>query len=130
MTGTMNESRISTALGILDAVEDILTVKRVFGDPYQLDGVTLIPVASLRGGGGGGGGGGEGSDPASHGTGSGAGMGFGVLARPLGVNVKDTNVQWGPAIDVMRLALGCQFAAVVALLTFGRIRTHRRRAHD
>jgi uncharacterized spore protein YtfJ len=125
----MNESRISNALGKLDAVKDILTVKRVFGDPYQLDGVTLIPVASLRGGGGGGGG--EGSDPASHGTGSGAGVGFGVQARPIGVYaVKDANVQWRPAIDVMRLAVGCQFVAVVALFTFGRIKTHRRRAHN
>jgi uncharacterized spore protein YtfJ len=128
MTATMNESRISAALEKLDAVKDVLTVKRVFGDPYQLDGVTLVPVATLRGGGGGGGG--EGSDPASQGTGSGAGMGFGVNARPLGVYaVKDANVQWRPAIDVMRLVAGCQFVAVVALFTIGRIRTHRRH-HD
>ena len=124
MTTTMNESRISAALGKLDAVKDILTVKRVFGEPYELDGVTLIPVATLRGGGGGGGG--EGSDPASHGTGSGAGLGFGVQARPLGVYaINDTSVQWRPAIDVMRLAVGCQFVAVVALFTLGRIRTRR-----
>jgi uncharacterized spore protein YtfJ len=32
-----------------------LTVRRVFGDPYEVDGVTVIPAAVLRGGVGGGG---------------------------------------------------------------------------
>lgn len=35
---------------------DVITVKRVFGDPYEKDGVTIIPAATVQGGGGGGGG--------------------------------------------------------------------------
>ena len=46
----MNESALSNALSKLDVVNDVMTVKRVFGDAYQLDGVTVIPVAAVRGG--------------------------------------------------------------------------------
>ncbi|MDX1450586.1 MAG: sporulation protein, partial [Acidimicrobiia bacterium] len=50
---------------------DMLTVRRVFGEPYERNGVTLIPAAAIRGGGGGGGGeSGDGGD-------TGSGMGFG-----------------------------------------------------
>ena len=31
---------------------DAMSVKRVYGDPYEKDGVMIIPVAKLRGGGG------------------------------------------------------------------------------
>lgn len=126
MTDISNEPGVATALAKLDAVRDVLTVKRVFGDPYEAQGVTVIPVATLRGGGGGGGG--EGSGPDGQGTGSGAGLGFGVHARPVGVfAVKDGAVEWRPAIDVMRLALGCQVVCVVGLFTLGRVLTHRAR---
>lgn len=37
---------------------DAMTVKRVYGDPVQSDGVTLVPAAAVRGGAGGGGEGG------------------------------------------------------------------------
>ena len=47
---------MSSALSKLDAVKDVLTVKRVFGDAYTVDSVTVMPVATVRGGGGGGGG--------------------------------------------------------------------------
>ena len=36
-------------------VRDAMSVKRVFGEPYEQDGVTIIPVAWVAGGGGGGG---------------------------------------------------------------------------
>jgi uncharacterized spore protein YtfJ len=39
----------------LSGVKDVLSVKRVFGEPYEKDGVTIIPVAAFGGGGGGGG---------------------------------------------------------------------------
>lgn len=32
---------------------DAMTVKRVYGDPVQSDGVTLVPAAAVRGGAGG-----------------------------------------------------------------------------
>ena len=106
-----------------------MTVKRVFGDAYELDGVTVIPVASVRGGGGGGGGEGEGMDaegPGPKGSGAGGGVGFGVIARPVGAYVvKDGEVTWQPSIDVMRIVLGGQIVAVVALLVLRRLLERR-----
>lgn len=34
--------------------QDALTVRRVFGEPYEKDGATFIPAARVVGGGGGG----------------------------------------------------------------------------
>lgn len=39
---------------VITQARDVMTVKRVFGDPYELDGVTVIPAARVRGGAGGG----------------------------------------------------------------------------
>lgn len=95
---------------ILAGARDAISVKRVFGEPYERDGVTIIPAARVQGGGGGG----EGQGPdASKGTGT----GFGLTARPVGAYViRDGNVSWQPAIDVNRVILGGQIVAVVALL--------------
>jgi uncharacterized spore protein YtfJ len=84
---------------------DAMTVKRVYGDPVQSDGVTLVPAAAVRGGAGGGGEGGpEG----------GGGGGFGIVARPIGAYViRDGSVSWRPAIDLNRVLL---LAAAVVLL--------------
>ena len=109
-------------------MKDALTVRRVFGDAYQVDDVMVIPVARVRGGGGGGGGEGTGSDNGSEGSGSGAGMGFGMDARPVGVYVvKDGNVTWQPAVDVMRVIVGGQLLALAAILTFRSIVRHHER---
>lgn len=103
----------------IDAVRDLVTVKRVFGEAYQVDGVTIIPVAKLGGGGGGGGG----DDEAGS---SGFGSGFGVGATPVGVYlVKDGAVDWKPAVDATKLAKGAQvlagiFAVCVALVMMRR----------
>ena len=50
---------------IISTARDSMTARRVFGDPYEKDGVTLIPAAAVRGGGGGG----EGDDGSSTGGG-------------------------------------------------------------
>jgi uncharacterized spore protein YtfJ len=76
---------------------DAITVKRVYGDPVERDGVTVIPAAAVRGGAGGGGEGGESG---------GGGGGFGIVARPIGAYViRDGNVSWRPAIDLNRVLL-------------------------
>jgi len=91
-------------------IRDALNVKRVFGEPYEEDGVKIIPVAKFMGGAGGGGG--EGAD-----QGKGFGSGFGLNARPAGVYViRDGTVSWRPAVDVNRIVLGGQVVAIVALL--------------
>jgi uncharacterized spore protein YtfJ len=120
----MANNSLETVLARLNAVKDTMTVGRVFGDAYERDGVTVIPVASVRGGGGGGGG--EGDANNAQGSGSGGGVGFGVTARPVGVYVvKDGDVTWQPSIDVMRIVLGGQIVAVVALLTLRRLLARR-----
>lgn len=75
----MNEAALTNALSRLDAVKDVMTVQRVFGEPTQIDGVTVVPVAVVRGGAGGGGGGG--TTPEKNEQGEGAGVGFGVNTR-------------------------------------------------
>lgn len=96
---------------LVGGVSDALTVSRVFGEPYVKNGVTVIPVAEVRGGGGGG----EGEE-ADHSGGMGGG--FGLSARPAGVFVVSGNdAAWKPAIDVNRIVLGSQLLAIVALLT-------------
>jgi uncharacterized spore protein YtfJ len=97
---------------VIAQARDALTVKRVFGEPYEKDGVTIIPAARLQGGAGGG----SGEDPQAQGKGSGSG--FGMTARPVGAFViRDGDLHWRPAVDVNRIVLGGQVVAVVALLT-------------
>jgi uncharacterized spore protein YtfJ len=94
---------------VLDAINqarDTMTVRRVYGEPYQEEGLTVIPAASVSGGGGGGG------DVEGNGGG-----GFGVIARPAGAWViKDREARWRPAIDVNRTIFMGQIVAIVALL--------------
>jgi uncharacterized spore protein YtfJ len=90
---------------------DSMTVRRVFGEPIERDGSTIIPAAFVFGGGGGGGGG----DNEGNG---GGGTGFGLRARPVGAFVvRDGEVRWEPALDVTRLAILGQVVAIVALLS-------------
>jgi uncharacterized spore protein YtfJ len=98
---------------ILTRAQDSITVRRVFGEPIERDGVLVIPAAAVRGGGGGGGGGGSGPE----GTGTGSGAGFGVAARPVGAFViRDGEVDWRPAVDPGRLALGAFALAAIVVL--------------
>jgi uncharacterized spore protein YtfJ len=95
----------------LEKAEEVMTVRRVFGEPYVKDGVTVIPAAKVQGGAGGG----TGEGP--EGQGSGTGSGFGLNAKPLGVYViKDGDAMWRPAVDVNRVIMGGQLVAVAALL--------------
>src|SRR5215211_7858288 len=115
----MTDNQLSSVLDKLGAVKDTMTVSRVFGESYQVDGVIIVPVATVRGGGGGGGG--EGKASGGEGTGTGAGFGFGVIVRPLGVYiVKDGEVSWQPAIDVLRVVIGGQLLALGAILALRR----------
>jgi uncharacterized spore protein YtfJ len=95
----------------ISTASEALTVQRVFGEPFEKDGVTVIPVARI----GGGAGGGDGEGP--EGEGHGSGGGFGLGAKPAGVFVlSDGEVTWRPAVDVNRVILGGQLVGVVALL--------------
>jgi uncharacterized spore protein YtfJ len=101
---------------LVTQARDAVTVKRVFGEPYEKNGVTVIPAARI--GGAGGGGGGEGEGPGGEGSGKGSGSGFGLAGRPAGAYViRGEEVRWQPAIDVNRVILGAQLVAIAALLT-------------
>ena len=108
-----------TVAGLVASARDALTVSRVFGQPYERDGVTVIPAASVRGGAGGGAG-------RKRETGEeGDGGGFGILARPAGAYViKDGEARWHPAVDVQRIVSTCVlgWVAVAWVLSRG----HRR----
>jgi uncharacterized spore protein YtfJ len=105
---------------MLSNARDAMTVRRVFGEPYERDGVTVIPVAAVMGGGGGG----TGQDPGGV---SGGGGGFGIRARPVGAYViREGAVRWEPSLDLTRIILGGQI--LLALLIIRRFLRRGRRA--
>lgn len=110
---------------LLADARNALTVRRVFGDPYEKDGVTVIPAARIAGGGGGG----HGRDKEGP---QGEGAGFGMKAGPAGVFVVQAGeVRWQPAIDPNRV-LGTVGAVLIAVVltrgwVLGRFARSRRR---
>src|SRR5438093_973754 len=80
---------------LLGQTRDALTVKRVFGEAYEKNGVSIIPVASVRGTAGGGGGG----DNEGNG---GNGGGVGLSARPMTV----TTVATPPEVGLNEVTVG------------------------
>ncbi|AIG76275.1 Putative membrane protein [Amycolatopsis japonica] len=92
---------------IVGVMRDNLTVRRVYGEPVEKDGVVIIPAASVIGGGGGG----HGSEQGKEGEGG----GFILAARPVGAYVvKGGDVRWVPSVDVT--FLGAVFAVMVAAI--------------
>ncbi len=108
---------------MIGQARDAITVKRVFGEPYEKNGVTLIPAAKVQGGAGGGG------SEGAEGMGKGSGSGFGVSARPAGAYVvREGEVVWQPAVDVNRaIAIG-GVVAVFFLITLRSITKARSKA--
>lgn len=107
---------------MLEAARDAITVRRVYADPYEKDGVTIIPAAAVAGGGGGGGGHGPGQE-------EGEGGGFGLAARPVGAYVlAQGRLRWQPAVDVNRLMVSVAAVTVVFLVTRSRIQRARMKA--
>jgi len=92
---------------MLTGARDAMTVKRVYGDPVERDGILLIPAAKVTGGAGGGG------DSDNNGGG-----GFGIRARPAGAwIIREGEVTWEPAVDATRIATMGMLVAIVFLLT-------------
>jgi uncharacterized spore protein YtfJ len=105
---------------MLTGVRDAMTVKRVYGDPIERDGVLVIPAAKVTGGGGGG------ADKENNGGG-----GFGVSAKPAGAwIIRDGDVTWEPAIDATRIATTAMVVAIVFLWTVRSIAKANARARE
>lgn len=98
-------------MSVIDKAKDAMSVKRVFGDPYEKNGVTIIPAARVQGAAGGG----NGEGP--EGEGKGSGSGFGLNARPAGAYViHGDEVDWRPAVDPNKVIVGAAVVAFAALM--------------
>jgi uncharacterized spore protein YtfJ len=96
---------------ILHRAGDQLSVRRVFGEPIEHDGVVVVPVSVAVGGGGGG----TGPDE------QGSGAGLGGMVRAIGVySISNRDVRFVPAVDATALA-------VVGLAALGLLLRTRRR---
>jgi uncharacterized spore protein YtfJ len=92
-------------MDVVNEAKGAMRASAVFGEPFERDGVTIIPAATIRGGAGGGG---NEGDPQA------GGVGFGVYSRPVGAFViKGGEVTWQPALDINRVIM----LAIAALLT-------------
>ena len=105
---------------MLTGARDAITVKRVYGDPIERDGILVIPAARVAGGAGGGG------DAENN-----AGGGFGVAASPAGAwIVRNGEVSWEPAVDATRLGTMGMLVAIIFLLTVRSIAKANARARE
>ncbi len=104
---------------LLDQVREVVAGAVVFGEPYEKEGVTVIPAARVLGGGGGG----QAPD------GEAGGGGAGVDARPAGAFViHGGDVRWVPAFDLNRVIFMSQLLVIVALLSWRSVAKARARA--
>ncbi len=107
---------------VFSAARDAITVKRIYAEPYEKDGLTIIPAAVV----GGGAGGGTGHDEKGQ---EGEGGGFGMSGRPAGAYViKDGQVDWRPAVDPNRIIAMIGMAVIAYLLTRPRMVRARAKA--
>jgi hypothetical protein len=107
---------------VISGARDVVSARRVYGEPYEKNGLTVIPAATVSGVGGRGTADNGDAEPESGG-------GFGVTARPSGAwIIEDGTVTWKPAVDVNRIVFGGQVIALGAILVAGRILvSHSRR---
>jgi hypothetical protein len=94
----------------LDSIVPDPTAAHVYGQPYETaDGVTIVPVAKVRGR-----------------TKAGADADLHLTARPVGVFViKNGEATWVPAVDSTRIALMGELIGLVAA-TFATLAMFRR----
>ena len=106
---------------LVDTLREGMSVSRVFGEPVERGGVTVIPAATVRGGAGGG----NGRKAETSEEGEGGGMG--LVARPAGAYViKDGAVSWQPAVDVNRIVATAVLGWVTIAWLLGRSLRRRR----
>ena len=95
----------NTAEKTIVEAQAAMTVKRAFGEPFQVGGLTILPAARVGGGAGGGA----------------MGSGFGLSSRPIGVYViDDKDAHWVP-ISTPNPIVGLLTAPILAVrrIVFG-----------
>jgi len=109
---------------VLNTAKDAITVKRIYAEPYERDGLAVIPAAVV----GGGAGGGSGQDDKGQ---EGGGGGFGMSGRPAGAFViKDGQVSWRPAVDPNRIVTMAGLVLIAYLLSRPRMARARARSRS
>lgn len=100
---------------VMSTARNAITVERVFSEPYERNGITVIPAAVVGGAAGGGAGhDGKGQD--------GEGGGFGMTGRSAGVYViQDSRVSWRPAVDPNRMVTIAGMVLIAYLVTRPRL---------
>ena len=117
-------AKVIKTLGALsDRLQAGASVRNVYGDPVELDGRTVIPVARISYGFGAGGrasgGKGGGSEP------GGSGGGAGLSARPLGVlEIAAGRTRFIPIVDPARLGVSLAIGFLVGLVLGRRSRSN------
>jgi uncharacterized spore protein YtfJ len=97
----------------ISRAQDAITVRKVYGEPYEKDGLTFIPAARVMGGSGGG----TGQDEDGQ---QGEGGGFGLNARPAGAYViRDGQVSWQPAVDPNTVIVAAAAVVIAAIVVRG-----------
>lgn len=99
---------------LMNGMRESLRARMVYAEPYEKDGLTVIPAAAVYGGGGGGKG--QMAGKGDGGGDMGEGGGFGLVARPAGAFViENGTVRWQPALDATRL-VGAGVLVALALI--------------
>ena len=101
----------------VEGVRDNFTVRTVYGDPIEAEGVTVIPVAQTYFGFGGGGGGGRSG---------GSGGGGGGAVRPMGfIEVTAKGARWVPITRAWQRIAMRALPIVIAVLARRALRRRR-----
>ena len=96
---------------LLDNAARGVSASQVFGEPYERDGVTVIPVARVVGGGAGG-----------YAREEGSGSGYGLMAEPVGAYViTEGRVKWEPAVNVNKIVNSALVLGAISVVTAPRI---------
>ena len=106
-----------------DQLQGGASVRNVYGDPVDVGGRTVIPIARVSCGFGAGGGAGDSEETGSERRGSGGGAGLSV--RPVGaLEITKAGTRFIPFIDPARLSIALMVGFLIGL-TIGR-RSERR----
>lgn len=116
----MNAAELLQKMG--DTLGSTATVKSVFGEPIQMNGKTVVPVAKVAYGFGGGAGAGKGG-PSQDRQGEGGGGGGGVRAFPAGaLEITEGRTRFVPYIDPAWIGAAFTAGALFATVMFLRRR--------